>query len=220
LGIERQKFGWASIQLDGGIEKVSERVRKWFVNNPTTASREENRKISVGFVALEGMALEAAIAFEQVAEELLAQGGGCVVTENSAPLLEMAKRLGGRHVSGTTLAYGQRMGKPGLHVMGAPTKSTAETITGLGATGVDLVLIYSDEALVPGNPVVPVAQISSERSRTKGWITDVDLVVDGNESGKRLWDLAGGILGGKKTRSQLLGNIAFQITRGHFGISL
>lgn len=31
LGVPTSKFGWASVQLDGGIEKVSKKVIDWFL---------------------------------------------------------------------------------------------------------------------------------------------------------------------------------------------
>jgi hypothetical protein len=32
MGVNTSDFGWASVQLDGGISKVTEKVMAWFEN--------------------------------------------------------------------------------------------------------------------------------------------------------------------------------------------
>ncbi len=40
MSIDRSQFGWASVQLDGGIEKVTSKVITWFENQFSQESME------------------------------------------------------------------------------------------------------------------------------------------------------------------------------------
>src|SRR4028118_1359909 len=62
--------------------------------------------------------------------------------------------LGYRPVE-NTLAYGQAFEKAGFHVMEAPTDHWVETATGLGATGVELMLAAVSGRPPPGDRRAP-----------------------------------------------------------------
>ena len=57
-----------------------------------------------------------------------------------------------------TLRFGERARTRGLHVMQSPTMRWVETLTGLGGTGVNLVLAWRPIGAGPptGHPMVPV----------------------------------------------------------------
>ncbi len=55
-----------------------------------------------------------------------------------------------------TLAYGQAIEQPGLHVMETPTRHLLEITTGLGGTGVDAIVVLGAGIDTPGNPMLPV----------------------------------------------------------------
>src|SRR5437588_324969 len=71
--------------------------------------------------------------------------------------------LGGR-LPAPTLAYGQSAQIPGFHVMEAPSDHWVETLTGLAATGVELVLVHTSGRPVQGHRLVPLLQVTSDSS--------------------------------------------------------
>ena len=57
------------------------------------------------------------------------------------------------------LDYGQPATRPGLSIMHAPTPNMIERMTGLGATGVDAIVIIDDTLPWPSHPFIPTQQI-------------------------------------------------------------
>lgn len=221
LGETADRFGWASIQMDGGIERVSGKVLQWFEQANGKSERWING-LSVGLVGLGEMPRPVRNAFLDLAFGVVARGGAAIFSENSQSFRQGLHEIARLQADEPTLAYGQTCRQPGLHMMESPTANVVETITGIAAAGVDLILAHSDTMLVPGNPLVPVLQISSARVREMPWASDVDLVLENDtiDGAAALWRTTRETLEGRQTRSQTLGNIAFQVTRGYFGISL
>jgi hypothetical protein len=207
--------------LDGGIAKVGCKVVEWF-RNACNQNQRWISGLSVGLVALEEIPQPSCNNFLDLAIGIVARGGAAIFTENSSSFRETLRQVVGLETKEPTLGYGQACRQPGLHMMETPTANLVETITGLCATGVDLVLVFSDKVLVPGNPLVPVVQVSSPAVREMPWAEDVDVIIEGEitRTAEQLWSAASAVCSGKLTRSQALGNVAFQITRGNFGISL
>ncbi|NIV37804.1 MAG: altronate hydrolase, partial [Anaerolineae bacterium] len=54
-GLDTTRYGWASIQLDGGVEKVTQRVVDWFRQSmegmETSEVMTDFKELSVGFVS-------------------------------------------------------------------------------------------------------------------------------------------------------------------------
>lgn len=140
-----EKIGWASIQLDGGIEGVTRKAISWFNNAGTQKLERENAPISalrVGFASAGGSLPES---FMLIARSLAAAGALAVIPEFD---LESA-----------TIDYGQPALSHGFHTMRTPTDHFVEIISGLGATGVELILVWTPDTAVQGHPFVPVYQI-------------------------------------------------------------
>ena len=107
--------------------------------------------------------------------------------------------------------------------METPTDHWVETLTGLGATGVEIFLAYVGEQPMQGHPLVPLLQVSAESSVRESYSDDLDLPLEGNPTQwseivlRRVLELASR----RYTPKALLqGNNDFQLTRGLLGVSL
>ena len=99
--------------------------------------------------------------------------GGTVVLPRTAALVSSPAYLdnlkSGLHMQ-ASLAYGQTA-TPGLHVMEMPTHHWVETLTGLGATGVEIMLAHVSGAPVQAHPMIPLLQVASDEDAA--WSADM-----------------------------------------------
>ncbi len=129
----------------------------------------------------------------------------------------------GEHRPIPSLAYGEPMPTPGFHIMETPTSHWVETLTGLGASGVETIIAAVSEHPVQTHPMVPVLQIADAQSRLQPYAGDLDLVLSGPPAVwveailQRIADLSAGEYA---PRLYQLGNVDFQITRGLLGVSM
>lgn len=225
--VDADRFGWASIQLDGGIESAAAKVMAWFDEALGDADALEREEAGLGQLRLGLMSVGAidesvAAALARVGAVIVSAGGTVVAPEN-ATLLGCEAVTGGLLAEASvaaTLSYGERAAAAGFHVMATPTRDAAETVTGLGATGVDVVLMHAADRPTAGHPMIPTAQVTSGATGA-----DFDRVVEAGgdvdamtgELLELVLDVASGrttpVLSGQ-------GYDAFQITRGLTGISL
>jgi hypothetical protein len=122
-----------------------------------------------------------------------------------------------------TLAYGAPMHSSGLHIMETPTAHWVETLTGLGATGVDLIVAYIGEHPLQTHPLIPVLQITDHAGVYQTFGPDLDLWLEGNPGQWPTLILSRIAAVSEHSYSpQLyqLGNIDFQVTRGLLGVSM
>ncbi|MDE0423307.1 MAG: UxaA family hydrolase [Candidatus Poribacteria bacterium] len=229
LGISPERYGWASVQLDGGIDAVIDKVQDWF-------SEELANKPSVPIVdaGLEHLCIAVTStgeATEEVSESLtplthrvVAAGGTVVVPGNAGWLSAVGCQQSVillADSSGTvtpTLAYGQRVEKAGLHIMETPTDQPTETLTGLGATGVDLALAHIVGAPLQSHVMVPLIQVSTDAATQTAYGADLDLTTaDVDELLALIVEVAS-----RQYTPKLhgKGNTDFQLTRGLLGISM
>ncbi|MGB5048086.1 MAG: UxaA family hydrolase [Caldilineaceae bacterium] len=233
-GIDLSRYGWASIQLDGGIDAVLAKVEDWFVDQfagekpptPVTAGVENVR---VALLNSGELSAVAATQLGRLAAGIVAGGGVLVVPENAGLLSSsafLAETVGpGPHLP--TLAYGQALAdavdQTGFHVMETPTSHWAETLTGLGGTGVEAVLAYVGGHPVEGHPLVPVVQVTGEESIEQRYAADMDAVLGDDPAGwpQEMADLLAATLGRThRPKAAQVGNIDFQFTRGLLGVSM
>lgn len=229
-GVDLGRFGWASIQLDGGIEAVVEKTSDWFADTiaASAPTREETvglGALRVGLAALGTVSPELAANISRLARLIVGAGGTVVIPEN-ASLIGSAEFLGAT-VDQPTVApsidYGERPAASGLHVMATPTDHWVETLTGLGATGVELVLVHVGERPVQAHRMIPVLQVASDPTVIARFGDDLDVALSGDASD---WTAAmlRAILGvaGREFAPKLnsRGNIDFQFTRGLLGVSM
>jgi len=227
-GAVLQRYGWASVQLDGGIEAVLGKIEAWF--RETIAARPAPGAQAAG---LEGVRLglmtagplpdSLGDALARTARTIVA-AGGTVVTPASASLSNNAAfvtgTLGGAPAR-PTLGYGQAAAKGGFHIMETPSGHWVETLTGLGATGVEVVLAAPGVHPAQGHPLVPVVQVSA--SAAEGGDAGYDLVLDADPSQwvEQMLGLVADTLS-RRYRPKALARQAvdFQLTRGLLGISV
>jgi len=230
-GEEVDDFGFASVQLDGGIETVRSRVVSWFAKalaempeaKPVVAKGEHVR---VAVMSSGSLARSAQAVLAAVCASIVADGGSVVLADNDALLVSdhfrtaLLAHPGAWHSS---LAYGQAFKKPGLHVMRAPTEDASETVTGLGGTGVELILAGVDGAAVQGHPMIPMLQVGSVSSVASREDHDLDVVLghDQDQAATALLNCIAETLSHRyQPKLAAFGNVRFQLTRGDLGVSL
>ncbi len=212
--IDAEQFGWASIQLDGGLEKVTEKVGAFF-SMPRGPDKSDAEPINVALVASEKLPSTVVDALARLGGAIVASGGAVVVPESFPAAAEVFGAILDEAVR-PTIGYGEPAITGGFNVMETPTRHFVETLTGLGATGVDVIVAYVGEQSKQGHPLVPMLQIGASEK-----VPDVDLSAEAK-------DLVGAIIallpritkgeyGPAAFRTQ---NTDFQMTRGLLGVSL
>ena len=222
-GLDPAQFGWASIQLDGGIDAVMGKMVNWFAGR----LRDDvlpPRKIA-GMEAVRMALLTDGEVSDNAARELaklgkiIVAGGGTMIVSEQDVLLDTAfvPQLGLPGKPAATLAYGQRVAQAGFHVMAAPRPHWSETLTGLGAAGVEVMLGVVGGHPLAGHPLVPVLQVTTGAAVT----ADLDAVLaDDAALHRALLQLIAATLRGEHTpKHQQTGNHDFQVTRGLMGVS-
>ena len=217
LGISPEHYGWASVQLDGGIDAVIEKVQDWFsetlADKPTVPVVDAGLEhLCVAVMSSGEVAEEVSQALMQLTHRIVAAGGTVIVPENATFLC-----YGTRSVP-TTLAYGQRVKKAGFHVMETPTDQPTETLTGLGATGVDMALAHIVGAPLQSHVMVPLIQVSTDAATQSTYGADLDLETADIDD---LLALVVKVASRQYTpKLHGKGNTDFQLTRGLLGISM
>ena len=217
LGISPEGYGWASVQLDGGIDAVIEKVQDWFsetlADKPTVPVVDAGLEhLCVAVMSSGEVTEEVSQALMQLTHRIVAAGGTVIVPENATFLC-----YGTRSVP-TTLAYGQRVEKAGFHVMETPTDQPTETLTGLGATGVDMALAHIVGAPLQSHVMVPLIQVSTDAATQSTYGADLDLETADIDD---LLALVVKVASRQYTpKLHGKGNTDFQLTRGLLGISM
>jgi altronate dehydratase len=222
-GYDPQKYGWASIQLDGGIQNVVQKMIAWFDDQIARDPLPE--KETVGLEALRVALITRGPCSAQVADTLarltrqIVGAGGTVVVHEQDNLLRpaYAAHLVLEDRLAPTLGYAQVAEQPGFHLMGMPTLDWAETLTGLGAAGVNVILGVVDDRPMPGHPMLPVLQVSEHPHSETDLLLSSDTLADTNALLKALIATFTGEYVPKVVQS---GNLNFQVTRGLLGVSL
>ena len=229
-GLAADDFGWASVQLDGGIDKVGAKVVAWFAQRlaaiePAVVERAGLDALRVGLLASGPLAEDAAHAMAHLTRWLVGAGATIVVPEGGALLgsATFTDAVFAGRSPAATLAHGQAVTAPGCYVLETPTEHWTEIVTGLGATGVEMVLAHAGEHPLQGHPLVPLVQVSAEPSLQALYADDLDLALAGPADG---W--AGALLNllvaVASRRHQPLAvaqhNTDFQFTRGLLGVSM
>lgn len=228
-GVDTERLGWASVQLDGGIEKVINRVESWFAGELSAMGPPVYEDVGVeglrlGLLSSGSVGPDHPAALAWVTRWIVSAGGTVVVPEHDKLLdtPDYATQVLGSQSPEVCLAFGQRVRKPGFYVMASPTADCTEIITGLGATGVEIVLATVGEHPLQGHPLVPVLQISGNAEVCARFGADLDLIL---EQPAEMWpnrvlDLLIRTAGREYTaKAAALGNTAFQVTRGLLGVS-
>lgn len=229
LGISPERYGWASVQLDGGIDAVIEKVQDWF--SEELADKPTVPVVDAGLEHLCIAVTSTGVATEEVSESLtqlthrvVAAGGTVIVPANAEWLSAVSSQQSVVLPKDTaktimpTLAYGQRVEKAGFHIMETPTDQQTETLTGLGATGVDLALAHIVGTPLQSHVMVPLIQVSTDAPTQANYGADLDLTTAGVDD---LLSLIVEVASRRYTpKLHGKGNTDFQLTRGLLGISM
>ena len=216
--LRSDSLGWASIQLGGGIQKTFDHIESWFKENVSNSSTGVDEfgpdAIRVGLLVDDHVQPEY---LEEIAAWItgLISGGGSVVLPAHEEVQGGIAQILGINNAPATLAYGQSFIQNGLHVMETPSINWQETITGLGATGINVILYFGNDTSLPGHPFIPLLQI------TDGISSGDRSVKSQNSFPGTISDLISETLSGRyQPIRYTFDNIDFQITRGLYGISL
>src|SRR5215216_6303646 len=230
--LDPERFGWASVQLDGGIDSVVAKVENWFTETLEDAEALEYEQagpeaLRLGLYAAGYVSDEAALSLAEITRAIVGSGGTVVVPERAAILSSPAYLeavLGDRPVK-NTLAYGQAVpaGKPGLQVMEAPTDHWVETATGLGATGVEVMLAHVVGHPLQAHRMIPLLQASSDPETLEKYAEDLDVILeeDVSEWTEKMLEAVAAVASREYTPKLFeAGNTDFQFTRGLLGVSM
>ena len=229
-GLPLDRFGWASVQLDGGIEKSLAGVEQWFAARlaatpPAPAAPASGfAGLAVGFLSVAPLADTVSAAFAGLAVKILA-GGGTILVPEGDPLLAdpgFTGALLGPTAPHATLAYGQPFTDAGFHVVATDTDHWVENLTGLGACGAHVLVGAIGDTPQQGHPLLPVLQIAGPAGGGAPASDDVDLILarGDNDAAGRLERLLLATLRREHTPAATAGGfVDFQLTRGLLGVS-
>lgn len=230
LGGDPSRLGYASIQLDGGIEKVAQKVEDWFADQlataaPTSAESVGLEGLRVGLLSDGPVSAAVAQQLAILTKMIVGAGGLVVVPENTGLLSTPAYRdaLLPQTTVLPSLGYGEHARQTGFHMMETPTEHWVETVTGLAATGVELVLALVNEQPMQTHPLVPVLQMASEPAMQQRYGADLDLLLTADPTDwidQILEQCQQVIEHTYAPRLYQQGNIDFQFTRGLLGVTL
>jgi len=231
-GIDSGRLGFASVQMDGGLDNVHRKIADWFeralqADGDAVIERVDASALRLGITSIGPLPQPTSSALARLVCGLVAGGATVVIAEG-------ASLLGDRVFTGTlfadgrwhaTLAYGQPADAAGCHVMATPTENPVEVLTGLGGTGVDIMLAHVVDAPLQSHPMIPLLQVGSGGAVCAHFAADLDVVAaaHGDSSAveaallERIGDAAS-----RRYAPQLhaQGHSQFQLTRGLLGLSL
>ncbi|GAA3083678.1 hypothetical protein GCM10010530_07240 [Kribbella aluminosa] len=228
-GADPARFGWASIQADGGLDAVAGKVNDWFSSFDLPAPVEQPGDLGALTIGLEARGpfpAQTAEALALIGREIVGSGGSVVLSSRGALLADDGFRtaaFGSADAVGPTVAHGQRLAAPGWHVMRMPGTDWMETATGFGATGVQQILAHVAGGTVSAQRFVPVVEFSSDPGTVSTYGDDLDAVATGDaaEQARIGLDTIATVAGRRLVpKAVASGNIGFQITRGLLGTSM
>ena len=227
-GLPVDSLGWASIQLDGGIDKVLARVDAWVETRLAAHPAPAPVVGGLGDVRL-ALAVsgpipeETALDLARLTQAIVAAGGTVVVPDGPGLLRSpIFVQILGIASASPSLAYGQPLAHPGFHIMATPTLQWTEVLVGLASCGVQAVLAHIGVRSMNGTPLVPVIQFTANPLVAQKYAADLDFVLpeDGADGPARLLREVAATLGGRAPASRRLGNEMFQVSRGELAVTL
>ena len=228
-GIPLTRFGWASVQLDGGIEKSLGKIEAWFAEKfaalpPAPAVPANLGALTLGLMSTTPVTASTGAALAAVALAVIHAGGSVLLPESDALLAHATFRsaLLGDRTPHASLAYGQPFAHPGLHVVASETEHWVENLTGLGGCGAHLVLTVVSEHARQGHPLLPVIQVAEPTERGRISADDLDLFLTGAAVADAVWLIREITAVAQRERlpaATAAGFVDFQLTRGELGVS-
>lgn len=228
-GLDRDRFGWASVQLDGGIEHVLAKIEAWFAaklaGQPTPPPVAAGLgALRLGLIAAAPVSDAAAATLAELTATLVAAGATVLIAEDDPLLASPAftRDLAGERVLAPSLAWGEQPATAGCHVVQTESSNWNENLAGLGACGAQLLLGVVEHSVRPGHPMLPVLQVAARPDSAAAASGEIDGQLSGAPAADvaRLLDLIAATAGRRVSPvAQRSGNTDFQITRGLLGVS-
>jgi altronate dehydratase len=224
-----QDFGWASIQLDGGIQNVLHKMIDWFDQQLDSDPIPETATVGLESVRLalttQGEVTDnIAHAFADLTQMIVAARGVVVISEQDnlldSPYVDRLLIADKLHPS---LNYGDTIIQHGLHIMATPTRDWGEILTGLGATGVEIIGSAVHDQSLSGHPMIPVLQVTDNNLLPQHLRGEIDVFLSNvhlEVSRQLLESIVRTASHDYTPKLTLSGNVNFQITRGLLGVSL
>ena len=228
-GVSTARFGWASVQLDGGIAKALDKIEAWFAEKlvalpPAPTVPANLGALTVGLMTAASVGEATAAALAAIARAIVDPGGSVLMPESDPLLANESFRaaLLGKISPHATLAYGQPFTAPGLHVIASETEHWVENLTGLGGCGAHLALTVVSEHSRQGHPLLPVIQVAEAAQRGVIATDDIDwfLTDHADEDQVTLEKLLVAVAQRELVpASNAQGFVDFQLTRGLLGVT-
>ena len=228
-GVDPTRFDWASVQLDGGLDRVAKKVEQQFrraLDSPVQRTTGSIKDLKIGLLTQGSISEMAARALADLIRDLVESGSTIVLPENASVINSatfMERLFEGKKNWSVNLGYGSHLSSIGCFVMSTPTTSTTEILTGLGATGVEIILMYTNGIPVASHPLVPVLQFGDENEHNGKFIDDLDFVLPQlmeNSSEFLIKQIENTIKRQHVPKLHNRGYSNFQVTRGAVGVSL
>lgn len=229
-GIGADAYGWASVQLDGGIDAVLDAVETYFDRQfaraePPEIVSTDLSALRIGLHASGQLSDSAARSLALLSQILIGAGATLVVPDNAMCLshpIYLSDVLGNAPPD-PTLSHGQSTDRAGYYIMDSQTDHWVETLTGLGGTGVHLIAAYAGDHPRQGHPLIPVLQITGDERAARVYGDDFDAIL--NADPKRNADALLNLIIAVASRQYApqtpsIGNTDFQFTRGLLGVSM
>ncbi|MEJ6601641.1 MAG: UxaA family hydrolase [Opitutaceae bacterium] len=230
-GLPLDRFGWASVQLDGGIDQSITKVESWFSQTDRHNS-ESSDELRFDLAGIRLALLSASVASAATAKALcqlttdVLDAGGSILLPESDPLLantifrdELLQDL----TPHATLANGEALKHPGLHVVQTDSDHWVENLTSLGACGSHLVVGLVGNTPQQGHPLIPVLQLAEFPVLPASSHRDVDTILNGHDSATthaQIKTLLQDTLNESHTPiANQTGFVDFQFARGPLGVS-
>ena len=227
------QYGWASVQLDGGIDAAIQKVESWFATRLALMGTPNYtdvglKHLRLGLMSIGKITDDAMQSFLNLIQTVVGAGGTVVVPANATGIVShlYLKRVLGDQNLKPTLAYGQSIAEPGFHIMDTPTGHAVETITGLGGTGVDVMFAHVVGHPLQSHRMIPLLQATTDETTRLIYQDDLDLTVsDENWTPENFAAQMLEIIlevASRRYTPKLYGrgNTHFQFTRGLLGISM
>jgi altronate dehydratase len=231
-GIDSSHLGFASVQMDGGLENVRHKIGEWFAreldeDGELTTETVGANALRLGLTSVGPVSDSVCLALAGLVKGLVAAGATVVIAENASVLADSAftDALFEDGEWAASLAYGQAPAAAGCHVMEAPTENAAEALTGLGGTGVEIMLAHLARAPLQSHPMIPLIQVASDAKICERFGADLDLTLSAGTSVDVLEQSLLSRIGETASRRYVpklfaQGHSQFQLTRGLLGLSL
>ena len=228
-GVPTAQFGWASVQLDGGIERTLGNVERWFEERLVTLPAATPAKAGLGALSLAlltaaPVSAVTAASLAALTHAILDDGGSVLLAEGDPLLAHGTYRAAvlGHSAPHATLAYGEPLRRAGLHVVASETDHWVENLTGLCGCGAHLALTIVSEHAQQGHPMFLVIQVAEAAQHGRVAALDIDAFLTGDAVADEAMLTLLVVATAQRDRTPVAnaqGFVDFQLTRGLLGLT-